>query len=404
MARLASLVLAIALVVGACTSSSPPDPTLPGSGTATTATTQPGEEATETTIEEATDTSEVPTSGESITVVVDALRAVALADTMARFTADTGVAVVLDVQTFDEIRSRADDPDVDIFMGPHVWRDELEAGGFIVAAVALEPVWSNQAVDAFLGAGSRMMAVPFSAESLVLYRNTELVPDVVVDLADGCQNDDVACIAMPGFGEAAGYHLTPFLMSEANRSIDDVLANPSPGPLADLVDLVNNGVVSLGSIRASRDDFLTGRAALFVGGPWDLGPIEDSGIPFVVQYLPPLRGRSLAAPAAVQGFYLSATAPHGAEAEVFLADYLASATTQTDLWLRDRRAPVHLLVEPDELASAFATGVNDGFLLPQADLEVYWEELGVAAEAMYAGADPVAAVTAAAARIEERLR
>ena len=77
---------------------------------------------------------------------------------------------------------------------------------------------------------------------------------------------------------------------------------------------------------------------MFIGGPWDLGPIEDAGIGFAVDPLPSAAGFNLRAPTSVLGFYLASASPQSDAATTFLVDYLADASAQRALYLRDRRA------------------------------------------------------------------
>ena len=402
MSRFASLMLAFALVIGACTATQPPDETS-SSSSATSPTPTVRDETTPSSGTGITVDTTAPSSG-SIVVVVDLIRAVGLADTVARYTAATGVDVILDVQPHENIFARASDPDVDVFLGPHIWRDALLGEGRISVIEDLDPGrWSPKATEAFTTADG-MVAVPFSAESLVLYVRSDDERTLPSDLLDACE-DPRPCFVMPGFGEAGGYHVTSFLMAGARQGLEAQLHDPvalSAG-LSAFVDIAGSDDHMLATVSAARADFLRS-TRMFVGGPWDLGPIEDSGISFEVLALPNVGSIQLSSPVAVQGFYLSASAPNPSAASSFLLDFLAGDQTQRDLWLRDRRAPV--LVQLDDLGSiadSFARGVDRGFLLPQGDVEIYWEELGAALEQIYNGADPLEAIGAAVVRIDERI-
>ncbi len=415
MSRSAAFVVAAVLFVSACTSPDSPDTTaLPGSAQSP-ASAAPGE-ATVTTETEAgsepesesdTTDSSMAAVGTSIVVVVDEIRAVALATTAARFTKNTGVEVVFDVHPRSEILRVASEPVVDIFMGPHLWSRELISTDEIVAIDGLDPTdWSAPAARAFSGLGG-MVAVPFSAESLLLFRNTTLLAEAPGDLGTACPEPVDRCMVMPGLGTAGGYHLTPFLMAGASAPLDEQVANfGGPGAAVDALGrLVADGTVELASITAARRAFTSGEAALFLGGPWDLGPIEDSAISFAVGRLPAAGGVALSAPVSVQGFYLAAGAPQSQAATMFLVGYIAQAQAQRELYLRDRRAPVHrdLIDTLGPHATAMAEAVAAGFVLPPINLQIYWEELGEALQEIAAGADPVAAVQAAASRIDQRV-
>ena len=408
MARLAPLGLAITLLFGACTTTQPVDQTSTSVIAGTSTTTESSEEGpAETTQSSGTETTvnaTAPSSG-SIVVVVDLIRAVGLADTAARYTAASGVEVILDVQPHENIRARASDPDVDIFIGPHIWRDALLDEGLISVVDGLDPDrWSQKATEAFTITDG-MVAVPFSAESVVLYVRSDKERAVPNDLLGACE-DPRPCFVMPGFGEAGGYHVTSFLMAGARQGLEAQLHDPAAlsAGLGAFMDIAESDDHVLTTVSAARADFLRS-ARIFVGGPWDLGPIEDSGISFEVLPLPNVGSIQLSAPVAVQGFYLSANAPNTSAASSFLLDVLAGDQTQRDLWLRDRRAPVHAdLDDLGSIADAFSRGVDQGFLLPQGDLEIYWEELGAALEQIYTGADPLEAIAAAVVRIDERIR
>ena len=406
MTRNVSLVLAALIVLGSCTTTEPVDETTSTRAVVGTSSTQPGPDVSTSTeaTGDTTDTSRA-SSGGSIVIVVDAIRAVALADTVARFTSTTGVDVILDVQPPENILTRAGDDDVDIFMGPHIWRDNLIDQGLISVIDDMDPTqWTTRAAEAFTTRDG-MVAVPFSAESLVLYARTNDGSEPTEDLLAACGPSSTSCFVMPGFGEAGGYHLAPFLMADAVQDFVDQLHDPvaMSNGVAAFVQLAHSDDHVLTTVSDARVAFLRS-TLLFVGGPWDLGPIEDSGMAFSVAPLPRVGNVQLSAPVSVQGFYLSSTAPNFSAATTFLSKFITLEQPQRDLWLRDRRAPVsEWLDDLGPIADAFAQGVEQGFLLPQGDLEVYWEELGAAAEQIYAGADPLAAIVAATARIDRRL-
>ena len=404
MNRAAAIVVAAALVVSACSAADPVKDT--STSTQAPASSVAAGDTTETTTETTSGTTEptVEPDGRRIVVVVDEIRAVALAETAAQFTADMGVEVVFDIRPLSEIRARAGDPDVDIFMGPHTWQTELDSKAATRPIEGVDDIWSNQALDAFRLSAGVMAAVPFSAESLVMFRNTDLLAAAPLDLSDGCGDIPQSCVVMPGLGAGGGYHMTPFLMGGAVNDLDSAFETPDPGALEALGDLIDAGTLELMSITAARQAFIAGSAAMFIGGPWDLGPIEDAGIGFAVDPLPSAAGFNLRAPTSVLGFYLASASPQSDAATTFLVDYLADASAQRALYLRDRRAPVHSALDDlGDTARALAAGVNDGFLLPQGDLAVYWKELGLALEEIVGGVDPATAVISAGQRIAERL-
>lgn len=402
MSRQVASLLAFVLALTACVTTEPPDAS---STSSTTAVTQPGDSTTTT--EPPTDTTTAttePAETKTITVLVDDLRAVALAAPAAAFTEEAGIEIVFDVAPLDEIRVRAASEGVDIFMAPHTWRTELEEQGAVASFDLDTSAFVAAAVEAF-GSGTDVVAVPFSAEALVLYRNTDLWPDAVGDLSDliaAC--DEVpSCLLMPGLGAAGGFHFSAFAMAGSTDPMPDGLGSAAARPaLRTFERLVTSGALRLESTIAARQAFLAGTVPLFIGGPWDLGPVEDSGIPFAVQALPSAGATPLRPPVSLLGFHLSATAPEAEAAQQFL-ERLATAETQAELHARDRRAPVHRQLVEDAGApfAAFAEAVAGGYLLPAGDTGSVWAALGGAVERIRSGTPADEALAAALETLEE---
>ena len=399
MPRSAILLACTALVLSACSSSDPIDETTTSISVTTTSTVPDG-----TTVATETTSTTAPLDGRQIVMVVDELRAVALAETAQRFTTDTGIEVLFDIQPRAEILDRSREGDVDIFMGPHTWAPGLLEANAVQTIPTSARDWTRRAFEAF-ASPEGLIAVPFSAESLVLYWNTELLEDEPTDLLDGCGDVVESCIVMPGVGQAGGYHLSQFLMANSSAQLVEVQTLPDQTPgLLSLERLLDEQILILTSTTAARQTFASGAAAMLIGGPWDLGPLEDSGVPFAIVELPKAGDAKLTPPVSVQGMYLSSTAPLPDEATTFLVDYLASAETQTALHIHDRRAPVylHLLAEISTWSDSFLASTESGFLIPFENVDVYWDEFGVALEEIAEGGDPEAAVGDALTRILER--
>ncbi len=157
---------------------------------------------------------------------------------------------------------------------------EIELSGFVPALAALG---NYEGVE---------YAVPSANNTVALYYNTDMLEAAGVEppttwaelreVAAALTQDQTYGFVFPGINNEQGtFHTSPFVWS--NGGTFEQLNSPEVvGALTFLRDLVNDGSVSKSvvtwAIPDARDQFISGRAAMMVGGSWllpQLDPHED---------------------------------------------------------------------------------------------------------------------------------
>ena len=405
-----ALGLALALLLGACTSGS--DDASPSAATSSVGEGEsldgPGggsegtEDADTTDLGEPdlenpdvenpdTDTTEV-TLAEPPRLVVwaDDLRANVIEEVAGTFEETTGVTVTVARMDVGAIRSGLDDPSSttsgrapDVFIGPSTWTGALVDNGD-VAPIDLGSARPNlvaSAVDAFTYAGE-VYAAPYAADALALYVNTDLVDtpptnlDEILatcasledDLGDA-QNDTgaggtvplVGCLAVPGGGgEPDAYHHYPFLTAfgggvfafEPGRGFDvstPLLDSDEVVEGVDMVDdLADAGVIPSLTYAEARSAFVAGRIPFLVTGPWEVGPLGDEELPWTVVALPDVEDSRLTSPVTAQGLFIGGQSANPVIAQTFITEFVLTDDVLAALHAADTRpSPVLAIVEQE---------------------------------------------------------
>ncbi|MDJ0705197.1 MAG: ABC transporter substrate-binding protein [Leptolyngbyaceae cyanobacterium MO_188.B28] len=218
-----------------------------------------------------------------------------------------------------------------------------------------------------------------------------------------------------GKGEWTVFVWMPFVFSAGGRlNLKNQPDLVNPGTLAALqlgATLVQDGSATLSSPERGYeiDNFLAGKAAMQVTGPWTLPQMEQAGIDFDAFPFP-----ILGTPAAVVGgenIFLCKTTPERTEAALEFLDYILSEDFQLAWALGTGYLPVNLEVRNSETYQAFVA--------QHPPLEVFlkqmeWararplipgythlsENFGRAIEASLLGQSPESALKKAQARLE----
>ena len=157
------------------------------------------------------------------------------------------------------------------------------------------------------------------------------------------------------------------------------------------------------------DNFLTGKVAMQITGPWTLAQMQSAGVDFDVFPLPINQ-----TPAAVLGgenFFLCRTTPEKRQAALTFLEYILSAEFQQDWALQTGFLPVNLTVQDSEAYQQF---VADNPLLQVFLDQMAWararpvipgypylsENFGRAIEATLLGADPTEALQQSQRRLD----
>ena len=372
----------------------------------------------------------------TLTLWVDETRFPIVEALGADFTAATQVPVAVYQVGFGDIRDRlqlygptGEGPD--IIIGAHDWLGQLATNG-LVEPLDLSGVSDNvspTALGAFTydtGEGGQVYGLPYAAEAIALYYNTEMVPeppttwDELIQIATDLQADEALGLEQAFvLQEKDPYHSYPILTANGGYIFgknDDGTYDPtdvgldSPGGLAygQMLDqMIKDGLLRAGvTYDTMLQLFNAGDSAMFMTGPWALGGdagVRAGGQPYGIAPIP--AGTEEARPfVGVQGFMISAFAPNKALAQSFLAEYVATDDTMQALFDADPRPSTWIPVaeatdDPD--VEAFITSALNGDSQPAIpEMSAVWTDWTDALDLIFTQAqEPDAALQDAAESI-----
>ncbi len=264
----------------------------------------------------------------------------------AEFKKRTGVDVA--IETFELadlqsefLRATANNRGPDMVVMPHDWTGPLISTGYVQPLTLrleklqlLDPLARN--LFTFDG---KLYGVPINTHVVALYYNKRLVPEPPKTwnelklLAKTLQDSRVE----HGFAVPAdAYHTYSFISgfggylfgkdSAGNYNVHDVGLD-SPGAIrgaAEIADMVRLGILSPDMDYGTMvEEFRTGKLAMMITGPWELGPTLDSGISFGVARIPTME-KAPRPFVSADGFLLSARTQNLAAAKEFLLEFVPS--------------------------------------------------------------------------------
>ena len=405
---LGAIAVASALVVAACGS----DNDAGNASADTTADTTADTVAETATTDAAADTGSTAAedtsqseSSESLLIWADERKVAPLEAIAPSFTEATGIDLQIELVPFDDIREQVtqagpagEGPDV--FAGAHDWTGELAANGVIdpIDLGGSEDQFVPVALQGFNFEGQNY-AIPYVTEAIALYRNTDLVPDAPEtwdDLVAACDAAAVAnCLVLPGGGDATdAYHNYPFVSafggfifeySDETGFDASVVGLDAPETIEGVSFLetqVSDGVVASTNYDTAKNLFLSGEAAFWITGPWELGATRDQNdVPFEVSLIPRI-GDSPAQPfTGAQGFFLSSFSENALLAQSFLLDFIATDDTMAALYEADPRGTAWVnqqdALADDPQVAVFDSSAENGIPMPNIpQMGAVWGPLG----------------------------
>lgn len=335
-----------------------------------------------------------------LVIWADEQRAPVLEELGAEFTDTYGVPVTIQQLGFGDIRDNikvagpaGEGPD--ILVGAHDWLGELVASGLVapVDLGAKEGEFTDASIQAFTYEGE-LYGMPYAVENLAFVYNPELVPEVPEDwdeVLEVSRELQESGDAQYGFIRMEGdpYHLFPIqtafggyvfgLNPDGTYNPDDVGIDDEGSIAAAewLEEAITSGVMPAGlDWDTTHAMFEAGDGAMMLTGPWAVGRLDESGIPYEVANVPgggqPFLG--------VQGFMVSAFSENQALATAFLTEFVATADVQFEMYELDGRAPAHveaLGMVDDPRVAAFGEAGIDGLPMPAIpEMSAVWTAWG----------------------------
>lgn len=352
----------------------------------------------------------------SLTVWVDAERVDALQGAAESYEDKTGVKVDIvgkDVNTIkdDYIQQVPTGKGPDITMGAHDWLGELSTNG-VVAPLELGDSAEDYLPVALQAAtyDGTVYMLPYAVENIAVLRNADLIPDAAANFDDMIAKGKAAGLDQPFVVEQGAegnpYHLYPFQTAfgapvfgtDATGAYDAAdLQLGSEGGTAFAQWLGAQGAA--GTLNTDIDgeiakqQFLEGKAAFWLTGPWNVGAAVDAGINVAIDSVPSPTAEVASPFAGVKGFFVSSESDNKVAANDFLVNYLGTEEVQLALFEAGNILPA-LTAAADTAASdpiiaGFQAVGADAVAMPaipaMGSVFQYW---GIAEAAIISGADP----------------
>jgi maltose/maltodextrin transport system substrate-binding protein/arabinogalactan oligomer/maltooligosaccharide transport system substrate-binding protein len=368
---------------------------------------------------------------DGLLIWVDSGRSAIMTELAADFTEEYGVEVTVQEIAMGDIQNNlaiagAAGEGPDIIIGANDWIGGLVTDGAIapIDLGDLTDDFSAISIELFTYEGE-VYGLPFAVENIALIRNTDLVPeapatweDVLAVSAELVEAGD----ADYGFIlPSTAYHYQPILAAyggyifgrdESGAYDASDVGIGSEGGIASAVwleQMVEAGlIVPELAPDVVSNLFLSGDAAMVVDGPWALGNLRGSDIPYEVSMIPTGPGGAGAPFVGGQAFMISAFSENQLLAEAFLFEFMATEEAMTSLFNADPRPPAMIAVaetiEDEDLAVFQQVGTTG---VPQPSIPAMgqvWSPFQNAMNFIITGElDAEAAFTQAATQIENAI-
>ena len=252
----------------------------------------------------------------------------------------------------------------DIILGAHDWIGALKANGNIQPVVLPATAKFDSKVKAAFQISGLQYGVPMQTENVALFRNTKLVPTLPKTFADlekvalalkkkNANNRNFVPFAVPQGAGGDAYHMYPLFSglggyffggSSLKWNTNDIgVANAKFLKHASLIDQwYKDGFIKASvSSDIALNAFTSGNAPFYITGPWNLGKIRSSSVPYAISAVPTIvpgikpvpligvQGAMLTTWAGKHGVAISAkkvlTALAGTDAQLFISNLMLRA-------------------------------------------------------------------------------
>jgi arabinogalactan oligomer/maltooligosaccharide transport system substrate-binding protein len=325
----------------------------------------------------------------------------------------------------------------DVVFGAHDWIGNLVQNGAIDPVPMTEELISSfeeLAVKA-VTFNSQTYGIPFTMNSIVLFRNTELAPEAPKTIeemvAKGKELKAAGRVseifALPVGPNGDAYHINPLYTSGGGYMFgtlpsgdfdpkDFGLAKPEAAQAYQKIAAL--GERGEGALKRSitGDNLLslfTGKKTAFmVSGPWQFAQLQKSGLKYDVSAIPPFEGgKPAGAFITVDAAYVASQGKNKALAQEFVTNFWSKPEVALELFKANPNVPalkatVQQIRGSDPLVVKVAeSGRENGQIMPSIpEMTAVWDPLGKAEAAIVGGADPGSTIGSAARTIEAQLK
>lgn len=324
----------------------------------------------------------------------------------------------------------------DIVYGAHDWIGNLVQNGSIdpiqIPAPTLEK-FQPLAIKAVTLNG-QVYGMPHSMNNIVLYRNTDLVPDAPAtieelvakgkELKAAGKVDEV--LAYPVGATGNPYFINPLYTSgggyifgtDASGAFDPKdLGVGKPEAIAAYKKIAALGEAGEKILKRSVSGdnalglFTSKKAAFLVEGPWQLPNLTKTDFTFDISPIPGFEGGKPASPfITVDAGYVASKGKNKTLAQEFVTNFWSRADVQLAYYKKAQGVPANKDVlaqiqSSDPLIVKVAeSGAATGQIMPSIpEMAAVWDPLGKAEAAVIAGKDPASTIEAAASAIQKAI-
>ncbi len=380
-----------------------------------------------------------PARGDADLVIwTDQLKIEAIEQIADGFAEQNGITVDVQATTDTQanfITANAAGNGPDVVVGAHDWIGNMVQNG------AIEPLqltadqlgtYAPNAVEA-VTYQEKLYGLPYGVEALVLYRNTDMVPQEPATLDDAFKAGQAVVAA--GKAESAfnlpvgelgdGYHMQPLLTSaggyifgqtpEGDYNPADLgLAKPEAVQAAAKIHAAGEAGSKVLTRSISADNsialFTAGKAPFLLSGPWARGDIEKAGLKYALQPVPGFAGMEPAKPfAGVQAFFVASKGQNKAFGQEFVANAMNTPEAMQIMFDKAKLPPALTSLQQsagaqDPQLQAFLEAANSGDPMPALpQMQAVFGPLGKAYSAIVGGADPAATMQSTAKTIQDAI-
>ena len=302
----------------------------------------------------------------------------------------------------------------DILIGANDWLGTLVQNGSIVPVVIPDTSDFPPSVLAAAQQAGQTFAVPYALETLVLFANTELVPDhtapatfeelIEAGKASGAQN--ALCVPVGTQGDA--YHMEPIFTSAGGyvfgRNADGTW-NPqdvgvdTPGGLQAAERLAQLGQDGVLSTAITGDNaiplFADGNCAYLISGPWAIQSLQAANTPYVISTIPGFADGQPASPfMGVNQFMVMSNGANQAIAQQFVSDVARDTTIAHGMFQSNQLPPAQISLlnqistQYPDMAKIAEAAQNATAMPDIPEMNAIWGPLGQAQASVIDGADP----------------
>ncbi len=295
----------------------------------------------------------------------------------------------------------------DVFAAPHDKIGELVSGGHIAEATNPDYV-KNTALGACTQAVTyedKIVGYPVSAETYAMFYNKALISEdkvpktweEVVSFANGFNNADNYGFMLD---VGNGYYTILFTTANGNRLFGTSGTETTKTYLntADAVagmkffqsmrSILNVPAADLTTAIAD-EAFKAGKAAMYITGPWNIKPFQESGVDFGVAAIPSLPGQSGPASSfsGTRTMFVSSYTDYPAEAALF-AEFLMTPEMQKLRFDITGAIPSTSIEVSSPYIKAFIDQLDYAFPMPSIpEMSNFWNAMNAASANIWNGED-----------------